>query len=146
VSFGHELTENDFLDLPETDRLEESARQRLREFGPTRTWPEPEELAVFRFLDEVSEWIAAEHASCLLLFDGSGDLGAVRVSSRMVLGAVRGFWKRDREPLCLLTADLRDGLYLDHTPSDQAPGEDEFELWTWGAFAEAEDQTLRYRF
>jgi hypothetical protein len=39
-----------------------------------------------------------------------------------------------------------DGLYLDHTPSDQAPGEDEFELWTWGAFAEAEDQTLRYRF
>jgi hypothetical protein len=52
-----------------------------------------------------------------------------------VLSSIEDFWEQSSEPVCLVTGDLRDGLFLDHEDPDHLAGGDEYELYAWGAFA-----------
>jgi len=129
------VADSDFLDLETSDRLAEEISTRLRGERRERTWPESQEDAAVEHLLAIARRIDDSHSSFLVLFEGWDELGALRVNSSGALANFRALWQKGREPLCLITTDLRDGLYFDHTDPEQMRGEDVFELWAWGVFA-----------
>lgn len=134
-AIGTRVTERDVLDLATTDRLAEAVAARIKAEHPTRTWPKSQREAVFEHLGEVAQQLDPDHSSCLILFQGWDDLGAFRLRSADACAHGQALWDEGAEALCLVTQDLSDGLYLDYTESEQMNGDDEYELWTWGAFA-----------
>jgi hypothetical protein len=132
-AFGYRPDDADFLDVRESDRLAAEVRARLRT-GRSRTWPESRRAAVFEHVRQLADLIGEDHSSYLACFGGWEDIGALRVRSRVVLEGFQEFWEEGREPVCLLNADLGDGLFLDYTDPEQLYGADEYELYGWGAF------------
>jgi hypothetical protein len=135
AAFRYEPQDADFADIAETDRLEREVLARLRDLQPSLTWPESRRKDVFAHLRAVGEGLGDEHASYLVLFGESEYIGALRVRSRVALDSAREFWQEGGEPICLLTDDLDDGLFLDYTEPKQMFGADGYELYAWGAFA-----------
>ena len=133
-AIGSRVAEGDFLDLATSDHLAKEVRTRLRH-RRDRSWPESQEDTAAEHLLGVGRNIDASHSSFLMFFESWDELGALRVNSSGVLAHFRSLWQKDREPLCLITTDLHDGLYFDHTDVEQLDDEDSFELWAWGVFA-----------
>jgi len=133
-AIGTRVAESDFLDLETSNHLAEEITTRLRRGRRDRSWPESQEDAAVEHLLAIGNRIDVGHSSFLALFEGWDELGALRVNSSIALANFRALWQKGREPLCLITTDLRDGLYFDHTEPEQQHGEDAFELWAWGVF------------
>ena len=131
-ALGTRITECDVLDLATTDQLTEVVAARVKAERPIRTWPESQRAAVFEHLGEIAQRLDPDHFSYLTYFQGWSELGALRLRSIDACANGAALWEEGAEALCLVTDDVSDGLYLDHTESEQMNGDDEYELWAWG--------------
>ena len=89
---------------------------------------------VIGHVNAISKNLKENHVSYMIYFRGWEELGALRVRSAGACAHVAGLWDERAEAFCLVTEDVSDGLYLDYTDPDQLNGDDEYELWAWGAF------------
>ena len=133
-ALGTRITAGDVLDLATTDRLAEAVATRLRADPPTLTWAEARRAEVIGHVNAISKNLKENHVSYMIYFRGWEELGALRVRSAGACAHVAGLWDERAEAFCLVTEDVSDGLYLDYTDPDQLNGDDEYELWAWGAF------------
>ena len=134
-ALGYRPSDDDFVDIPSTDKLLAQLRTRSTE-TVERIWPESEWLSLRARLYELAARLGNEHSSYLAFFEEWQCLGALRVRSAVLLRGAEGFWKPAWEALSLVTDEGRDGLWLDyvHTNDPQSPTEYEYELRCWGEF------------
>jgi hypothetical protein len=132
-ALGYSPSDDDFLDIPSTDKLLAQLRTRSTE-RVKRTWPESEWLSLRARLYELGARLGREHSSYLAFFEDWEYLGALRVRSAILLESAEIFWKPGCEDLSLVTDEGRDGFWLDYTDPDQMQGDDEYELECWGEF------------
>ena len=97
-ALGYRPSDDDFVDIPSTDKLLAQLRTRSTE-TVERIWPESEWLSLRARLYELAARLGNEHSSYLAFFEEWQCLGALRVRSAVLLRGAEGFWKPAWEAL-----------------------------------------------
>ena len=119
---------------PGTSGSRASSRRRAATSAADQLGAEARRAEVIGHVNAISKNLKENHVSYMIYFRGWEELGALRVRSAGACAHVAGLWDERAEAFCLVTEDVSDGLYLDYTDPDQLNGDDEYELWAWGAF------------
>jgi hypothetical protein len=129
---GMSPEEVEFLDVDATAALRDRFFEHVKHApaDERRTWPglsaEP-----FHYLRKMA--LAEQGEGVYLLNRHDGYTGAVYVSAAAVLARAQDVWEVVGEDLCLVGPESSDGLCL---AFDHYADRDEYELTTWGSFAE----------
>ena len=131
---GVDVTEDDFLDIEETERLRSVFYNNVRAGGEMRRFVQKENFS--QLLIEFKALARTTEAQILVVFHKADVfIGAVRLKGDAVFNDVESLWSVTEDDLSVATGDLSGGLCLEENFYDEAGNyfrNGIYELTTWG--------------